>query len=503
MNPWEEYSESPPWEEYQNPVKSKQDPYKQVAKSDSVLDNTLAGIGGGMMSLYHGVKQAFGADNQDEVNQHRQAMEGLRTTAGGFAGDMLGQAAIAGPAMAIPGVNSYAGAAMLGGVMGGAQPTLEHESRALNVGVGALGGMGGKWAGDKVGKMLIGNPEGKLNQAQKIAQQKGKELGFKQTPGYATGSKGLQKLEAQMESNPFFSRPIEKIQEHNQTRMNQIAAKSLGETSDTLDSSVLGTVRTKVRDVYHKVATDTQRMLDPDKALDDLSLIADQYENMLPGDLLDQPLVAEYFKTAARGSASGRQLQHLSSRIGKKAEGQMTGAAGNRELGKALFDFKEIVDDNLGDTLTPQLKREFTDARKKYRTLMQLTKRNNVVNPSDGNVHPIALSNYLQQKDKTGFLYGGNQSDLYNAARFGQAFKPIVGNSGTATRSGSGKDILTNLLAPLSNFAAQSYTTPPVGGLANAYSRYGLMNLPEEALEHMNRLGLMTGATAGSQAQSR
>lgn len=479
------------------------DYYKQTAQDDSILDNTLAGIGGGMMSLYHGTKQALGADNQAEIDEHRKAMEGLRSTGGGFVGDIAGQAVPMAATLAIPGANTYTGAALLGGLTGTAQPTLEGESRLANAAIGATGGIAGKFGGDKLGRMLAGNPEAGLNASKQAALNVGTKLGFKQTPGHASGSKGLQRLEAQLESNPFTSRSFDSIKDHNQTTLNRIAAKTMGESSDTLDAQVLGTIKSKAGTVYDKVANNTPRAIDQDDVINKLVVIADEYENMLPGDLLDQKLVGEFFKLTEKGQATGRQLQHLSSRLGRTAKNNMTTASGDREVGKALFDFKEVVDDHLAQGLSDDLAAEFTKARGNYRTLMQMTSRNNIVNPSDGNVHPVALANYLQKNDKNGFLFGKNQSDLYNAARFGQAFKPIVGDSGTATRSGQNMDIATMIGSPFTNIAAKLYTSKPSTSMVGGIEKSGLLHLPQEALPYLQQMGLLGGAMAGSQSQGR
>lgn len=500
MKPWEEYQPKP-WEEYQqSKTKPPVDTYKQTAKSDSVLDNTLAGIGGGMMSMYHGAKQFLGADNQAEINEHRKAMGGLRSTAGGFAGDIVGQASLAAPAMAIPGANTYVGASLLGAGLGTVQPTLEGESRAFNAGMGLVGGAAGKYAGDKVAKMLTGNVSAKLNPAEKSARDVGKKLGFKQTPGYSSGSKGLKKLEASMESNPFFSRPIDKIKDHNQATVNRIAAKSLGEKSDTLDSVTLRTIKNKIGDTYKKVATDTKRSLDADDITNRIADIETLYDDLLPeGGLLNHSgSTRKLFNIAAKGEATGRELQQLSSKLNKAASKQMTSPAGDRDMGLALYDVKDVVDDYLQEGLSKELAKEFATARRQYRTLIQLTKRNNVINPSSGDVHPIALANYLQQTDKNGFLFGKNQSDLYNAARFAQAFKPIVGDSGTSTRALLNTDIPTLLMSPFTNMAAGAYTSRPIAAGANS-----LLQLERASLPYLGQMGLLGGSMVGSQSQAR
>jgi hypothetical protein len=54
---------------------------------------------------------------------------------------------------------------------------------------------------------------------------------------------------------------------------------------------------------------------------------------------------------------------------------------------------------------------------------------------------------------------------MYEAARFAQAFKPIVGDSGTATRSMEVSPLSMMLAAP-TNIAARAYTAQPTANLA-------------------------------------
>jgi hypothetical protein len=60
---------------------------------------------------------------------------------------------------------------------------------------------------------------------------------------------------------------------------------------------------------------------------------------------------------------------------------------------------------------------------------------------------------------------GGNNSEMYDAARFVQAFPEIVGNSGTATRSVGAADYLTGLPG---NLLMRAYLSRPVAAAASA-----------------------------------
>ncbi len=99
---------------------------------------------------------------------------------------------------------------------------------------------------------------------------------------------------------------------------------------------------------------------------------------------------------------------------------------------------------------------------------MQLTSRAGIVNPATGNVSGASLANKLQQSDRSGYLFGGNQSDLYNAARFASAFKPIVGDSGTATRSMNLKDMALAIPGNISSWAYLHPAAPLIRAAANS-----------------------------------
>jgi hypothetical protein len=102
------------------------------------------------------------------------------------------------------------------------------------------------------------------------------------------------------------------------------------------------------------------------------------------------------------------------------------------------------------------------------------------------------LANLLQQKDKAGFLFGRNTSDMYNASRFAQAFRPLVGDSGTATRMPlpSPTDFLVSL--PF-NLATRAYTSSPTvnAALAAQAAARGAGNVLQ--MPNMPQSGLLGG----------
>jgi len=153
------------------------DPITQGALHPEEGGNTfLAGIGQGMTNTARGVgqlagkllpdswDQKIGLPTQADIDQSKALDKPLMNTTGGKWGGFTGTLAAGAPVMLVPGVNGYAGAAMVGGLTGLAQPVASDEgpwARATNTGVGAAAGplgvgiargIGGVW---NAGKAMI------------------------------------------------------------------------------------------------------------------------------------------------------------------------------------------------------------------------------------------------------------------------------------------------------------------------------------------------------------
>jgi hypothetical protein len=333
-----------------------------------------------------------------------------------------------------------------------------------------------------------------LTPAQRQIMDRGRQMGFRTTPGQATGSRALQQLEAKLESQPMTSGPFNTLKEGNAKVLNRAAARSIGENADSLDSAVLDRAVTRIGQVFDDAADDVPRTIDPDEFLQRFAGLEDETSGLVTG-LADHPLIQDVTKLASSGQATGKQLQSLTSKLGKSAYKQMSTPSGDRDLGLALYRAKDYVDDLLQQGMDPKRVRTFQQARDQYRNLMLLTSRTSVVNPSTGNVQGRSLANVLQSKDKGGFLFGRNQSDMYDAARFTQAFQPIVGDSGTATRSAlpSPTDFVLSL--PF-NIATRAYTSSPAVNLA--VGSQAAANAAGGAARDIVRGGLFSPAQPGA-----
>jgi hypothetical protein len=442
----------------------------------------FAGMGKSIYDTGRGIGNLVGMVSDEELSRAKELDDPLMDTGAGIAGNVAGHIGqVLAPGGLLHAVGKTANAPRLmnagrelmaptsfktgAGVGAGynfVQPGTMQERTASAAFGGALGGAGG-YIGGKIGlprqpyqgamrTSVQATPEarisgggynyghvtpdtGGLTSGQEAALSAGQKMGFKTTPGQASGSRAFQQLEAKLESQPMTSAPFNAIKDSNQTVLNRVAAKAIGETSDNLDTATLAKAHARIGEVYKDVADDAVRKIDEDQFLGALADLEDKFDGLLPGTILDNPLVKRFYLLAEKGEATGRQLQSLASKMGRSAYKNMTSAGGDRDMGLALYSVKDHVDSLLAVGLDETRGAAFKEARNQYRNLMLLTQRNGILNPGSGNVHGNALGGLLQQKDKAGYLYGKNQSDLYNAARFGQAFRPLFGDSGTATRS--------------------------------------------------------------------
>ena len=310
------------------------------------------------------------------------------------------------------------------------------------------------------------DPSAGLTAAQQAILGRGKEMGFRTTPGQETGSRSLQQMEARMQSNPFTSGPFNTLTDTNQKILNQATAKGIGVDATELSNPILFKAQRQITNVYNSVKSPDVKPIDGMTMQTGIELVDKAFEGLTTKPLKSNIFVKNLQNLAAKGEASGEELVSLSTKFGKRAKNEMTTVMGDRELGSALFQLKEIIDDTLAQGLSTAEKAKFQAARTNYRNLMTIRSNQGVVNPSTGNVSGLNLASALTRKDPQGFVFGQNQTPIYEAARFAQAFKPIVGDSGTATRTME-LSPLSMLLAAPTNIAARAYTAQPTANIAS------------------------------------
>lgn len=122
-------------------------PFDTKIKTSEGVDRFLSGVGKGMSDLVLGARQMLGNAPQADVDAVKRRDAPLMDTTAGSVGNVAGKIAVGLPAAFIPGANTLAGAAVIGGAQGLLEPTATGESTLQNVALGAAGGAGGVLAG--------------------------------------------------------------------------------------------------------------------------------------------------------------------------------------------------------------------------------------------------------------------------------------------------------------------------------------------------------------------
>lgn len=344
---------------------------------------------------------------------------------GGAAGRLASAVPKMGALGAKIGQSTMADAVLTGGLAG----ALDSDSTALS---GMLGGGVGNLAGKVAARTISPLAQQAVSKTRGSLAQRARNLGFKLTPGQRTGSAGAERFEESMKSFAPTSGAFTRRTDHNQAVANSIAAKAIGETGEEINDEILGQAANRIGKEFKDVTTSSTVRLD-DTFLDSLADVEARYTgawgegNKLTG------VIDDALDDIAKGSISGERYHKIASRLGKMARQKLRGENSDPDAAFALYDVKEALDDAMERALGKAERARFQKARQQYRTLLFLESPG-VVNSSSGQISLPTLANVLKRKDKVGFARGKNKSDLYEAARIGQMFKPSFGASGTAER---------------------------------------------------------------------
>jgi hypothetical protein len=386
-----------------------------------------------------------------------EALPGLATVPLGMG---LGGAALGGG-------GQFALAAALPGIEG-ALAFSPDEGQQLQQGVlGAGFGMAGYGLGRIAQRVLKGigsaaAPPSLTDEARRLQELGGEGV---LTPGVATGSPGLRQYEESLLSNPFARSRLAEPTARRQLVTNQRAAEAIGMPGETrLTPEVLAEAENRLGQFYQQFATGrapielnetlVKRLMSRKEIKDIIELGG--LEGLEDGlirsgqDILD-----------VRSTLTGL----ISEATGKKS-GQFT----------SLQNLLEQFDDQVAFEFGPDAVRELNRANERFRNLA-LMQRQGVV--KDGDVSANILRNRLQQNYGKTFTQNrtGNvepeTAALFDWARAETApgVRPIVGDSGTATRLGTQQltaDVAEGLVNRDPGALARLLGTMSAGGI---YSR--------------------------------
>lgn len=448
-----------------------------------------------------------------EVAEKRKMDAPLRAAPGGGFGYFLGDAAMAAPLALVPGANLERGSALAGGLLGLTQPTTGDESPVNNALIGAGFGEAGYRVGDFIGDLLrqrLGmqavpslNSSGTstssagasaqatpgvaqstaavtatptirtttqanplnavgddafsgLTELQRQMRDWGLRQGFRLTPGQATGNKALERVEARLESMPLTSGTFDRIKANNATRLTRAFLKEIGESGDNITPDKLARAEERMGAIFEDVATRNSVPYD-----DTLQAALSEIEQAAAREIVPESAsvirrqMENVLKLASEngGVLDGRAFQSVWSSLGRivKAGGEKAHWA--REMRNVLHDALER------HATDPADMESLRAVRQQWRTFSTITNRQGAITGT-GQISPGAAAAAVRQNDKSGYTLGRTDSDWYNSLRFSTAFPRIVGDSGTATRTGA-PDVTTMLAQIPFRIATGAYASSP------------------------------------------
>lgn len=419
------------------------DPYKETAKEGS---NFLAGMGGGMKGLYLGAKQMLGQASDQEIADHKQAVNGLNSTASGMAGNFAGLAIPAAATALIPGANTFTGGALTGAVFGALDPVSGGESRLKNMGMGTLFGLGGQAVASTVGRINQPVRATLPANAQDLASKAG-AMGIELNAAQSTGSKPLRWIDSALDNLPMTAEKQSVMKAAQREAWQKKLMEQTGATSSDASSGVMGSIKDRIGQVFNDLSARNTVTLDKTavKALGNVKV-----ENAKAGPLGSGKVneVVDWLEGLSKPTGSpilgpnGRPFpvpaQPLEGEVYQRARSVLSKAssdaygAKNSALGKSLKDLRNALDDAAERSIAPADAAAWKEARTQYGALKAIEK---ATDPVTGSISPLKLINELKRKNPNGMIFGKGDQTLPDIAKVGKQFiAENLPDSGTAQR---------------------------------------------------------------------
>lgn len=474
------------------------------------LVNFMAGAGQGVVNAGRGIKQlgmdAYGLvnpqaaqDYKNQISESKRLDAPLMNTKAGLAGAVtgnlaatmipgaavargaqaLGMARTAGAANAFLNPATYKTALGAGALQGAIQPVGEGDSRILNTALGA----GTGWLAQGVSN-IAGRIAQPLKQA--LSPSQNKAVGVLESASVPldaaqkSGSPRAAQLKRLVTDNPLTASGQVAQFEKTAAGFDRAALKTIGETADVADETVMSRAANRIGGVMDAIAD--RNPITVDNPL--LTKIADISSKA--GKELESPQAAVIHgqvdeiidKASTTGKIDGKAYQNIRDALGRLSG---SGSPGVKHWAGQL---RGALDDALQRSASPADVTALKQARIQWRNLEGISK---VIGSEEGqHISPAKLANALNTKaygGKGAMVRGRGATDLMRLAKAGKAVLPEkFPQSGTAPR------MALQLLAPGAVGAGLGYAKE--GDLSGALT-YGAAAaaLPWLAQQALNRPG--------------
>lgn len=467
------------------PSPAQNDPYKDVAQEQSFMENALAGAGGAMKGLYLGAKQSLGMANQSDIDAHRRAMSGLRSTWGGTLGEIAGTALPAAATAAIPGANTYTGAALTGAALSALQPLAADENRALEAAKGGALGAVGQGAANVIGRVLRPNQATPTPQLQDLSN-KAKQIGMSLSAAQETGSKPLKWIDSTLDSMPFTAekQAAQKQAQRDvwQRKLLESAGDNTGSTSATPD--VMGRIKDALGAEFQRITGKYYIPVD-NVLLTKLSDIEAKYGKRLTTN--QRQIVQSYIDDLTSSPViSGQTYGDARSMLKRQSDGMRNSDPFTADI---LREIRQSIDDAMNRTIAagadPADIAAWTKVNKNYSVMKNIAEKS--ADTNTGNISALKFFNELERRYPEIMKYGKGPQDVADLARVGKAFiADTLPNSGSQQRlfaekvlTGSGLAgvgaFLTGAIPPVALVAAATGAATPLAVQKALWSNSGLL----------------------------
>ena len=397
------------------------------------VSNFFAGAGKAGADIARGVGQAVGATSQQEVDEIKKRDRPLMQTGAGVSGNVAGNVAATLPAALIPGVNTVAGSAAVGGALGALQPVATGESRLENAAIGATGGAAGQAGANLIGRVARPVRSSLDEPLASLAQKAEQTYGIPLNAAQKTGSKPLAIVDSVLDNMPLTADRQAVAKGLQRKAFNKAALATVGQNADQATPEVLNAARTQIGNAFDQISGRNNVQLGDGflNALVKLDAEKTAFSSPKIGETVEKGL-----DLASKGNISGSEYQRVRTVLGKASKDAFS--SGNSELGQALKSVKSALDSAADSSISAADKQAWTQARKQWQALKVIEKAAAPTSKDavSGNVSPAKLAQALQSVDKKGFTYGTRGDELSDLARIGQAFvKDQIPDSGTAQRT--------------------------------------------------------------------
>ena len=362
-----------------------------------------------------------------EADEKRHIDAELLSTREGQQGAIAGSLAATIPAMAIPGAQTVVGGAAVGGLIGASQPVGSGESRAENVGIGALLGGGTNAAIKGAGRLIRpikSSPAGADARAVKTLEDAGVQLDAAQK----SGSPAAMRVKSALRDNPVTIGGQVANAEKQQAQFNRAVLKSIGVNADVADEAVMGAAKDRISQAFNSVLSKHSVRFSA-SANNKAAAIEAQAKTLL-GDNRIQNTIQRIRDSVAQngGKLDGKAYQNIRS--------DLSALTGQKEIGPVARELMESLDDAFQQVAGPDAKL-LVEARRQWRNMRII--ENAIDAEGSGAISPSKLANQFNRKGNRNVgVYGKGDSSILDLAKLAKAGKRLLPDklpqSGTTPR---------------------------------------------------------------------